>query len=295
MEEPLFRVYDSEERLVCEGTAEECANIMNVTVRTIQMWATPKHHEKFYRKPEPREYNVKRSGTIERDNKQYSRYEIHNAAGEIVCEGTAQECGDFVGIKKKTIQMYATPIYQLQGDKKKPGPARYKAEHINEAKGGRKRTRFAVYDSKGEFVCEGLPEECAEILGVDKQTIRYWATPAAKRRQLTRKNFQGYTADRINEDEWKEVNDTNMKVNVDYGEVHAAIEALKNKDLLTDRESAAALKVLVAVLGDYVPTLDEYKRHNSNVTRLEKMDYESNPGRWQEVADEIREFENKYL
>lgn len=289
----LYKVVDTLDQLICEGTAEECAAIMKVRPETIRIWATPKHHEKVSKKPEPRKYNVERiklgKGGSSKDK---SIFNVYDNQGKLLCTGTAQECADVLKLDKKTIQYMAVPAFKSK-DKKHTGMKKYKAVHVGEAQGGRRRTRYAVYDHTGEFVCEGTAIECAEIMNVEEQTIRYWASPAARRRKDTRKNFHGYTADRINPEEWEEK--SNMKVNVDYGRVHEAIEALKNKDLLTDQESAAALKVLTAVLGDYVPTWDEYKRHNSNVTRLKTMDYESNPGRWQQVADEIREFENKYL
>lgn len=46
---------------------------------------------------------------------------------------------------------------------------------------------FAVYKGD-EFVCMGNREECAEYLGVKKNTITFWTSPAHKKRAEHRKD-----------------------------------------------------------------------------------------------------------
>ena len=46
---------------------------------------------------------------------------------------------------------------------------------------------YAVY--KGDkFLCMGYKEECAEYLGVQKETISFWTTPSHKKRVAHCKN-----------------------------------------------------------------------------------------------------------
>ncbi|TBL15266.1 hypothetical protein EYB35_07250 [Bacillus paranthracis] len=50
---------------------------------------------------------------------------------------------------------------------------------------------FMVY--KGDdFLCEGTAKECAEFLGVKTETIKFYKTPAYKRRVAERKNAKNY-------------------------------------------------------------------------------------------------------
>ena len=46
---------------------------------------------------------------------------------------------------------------------------------------GWNRKYYAVYRGD-EFLCMGYKEECAEYLGVEKNTISFWTTPSHKKR-----------------------------------------------------------------------------------------------------------------
>lgn len=49
------------------------------------------------------------------------------------------------------------------------------------------KKKFAIY--KGDtFICSGTASECAEILGVKDETVRYYLTPTYKKRLRKRKN-----------------------------------------------------------------------------------------------------------
>lgn len=57
--------------------------------------------------------------------------------------------------------------------------------HSNTAK------EFIVY--KGEtFICAGTAKECAEHMGVKRETIKFYARPVYKKRVAARKNARNY-------------------------------------------------------------------------------------------------------
>ena len=206
---------------------------------------------------------------------------------KFVCEGSAAECAAILNVKKNTIVSWGSP-------KRLKENRRFQAFKVGKRPIEEEdQARYAIYDSQGEFVFEGTAKDCAKRFNVAEKTIRFWTRPAHHRRIKECKKSESYTADRINQEEWEGKGD--MKVNVNYEDVHAAIEALKKGDPLTDTESAAALTVLTAVLGDYVPTWEEILQHNKRITALELIDYDLRPDRWKEVMAEISKFENKYL
>ena len=52
---------------------------------------------------------------------------------------------------------------------------------------GLKKKYYAIYRGD-EFLCMGYKEECAAYLGVQKNTISYWTSPAHRRRTTNCKN-----------------------------------------------------------------------------------------------------------
>ncbi|MDA2636396.1 hypothetical protein ACQKGB_27215 [Bacillus tropicus] len=61
--------------------------------------------------------------------------------------------------------------------------------------------KYAVY--KGEsFVCVGTILQCAQHMGVRLETVKFYKTPAYKRRVVKRKNARNYiTVTELEEDE----------------------------------------------------------------------------------------------
>lgn len=85
-----------------------------------------------------------------------------------------------------------------------------------------------------------------------------------------------------------------MKIDVDYKELHSAIEKFKKGLQLYVSEEQALIQLIEAAEGDYYPSKEESELQASRVKRLKNIDYDKNPDLFNKISSECDEFENKF-
>jgi Mg2+ and Co2+ transporter CorA len=85
-----------------------------------------------------------------------------------------------------------------------------------------------------------------------------------------------------------------MKVDVNYYTVHEAVQKMKRNDELTKDERESIVKVIYAVMDDYIPTLQEMGRHERNIATINKLDPEKDKETFDRIYALCVGFDNKY-
>ena len=85
-----------------------------------------------------------------------------------------------------------------------------------------------------------------------------------------------------------------MKIDVDYKELHSAIEKFKKGLKLYVSEEQALIQLIETTEGDYYPSKEDIELQASRVKRLKNIDYDKNPDLFNRISFECDEFENKF-
>ena len=85
-----------------------------------------------------------------------------------------------------------------------------------------------------------------------------------------------------------------MKINVDYNDLHEAIDKLKNGEEITTRDRNVLLELITSSEGDYYPTKEELKLQEYRVKKLDEIDFDKNRSLFDKIIEQCSEYENKY-
>lgn len=86
-----------------------------------------------------------------------------------------------------------------------------------------------------------------------------------------------------------------MKINVDYNDLHKAIDKLESCDEITSQDRSLLLKLITASEGDYYPTKEELKLQENRVKKLDEINFDKDRNLFDRIMEQCSEFENKYF